>query len=201
LLTLFCVAGSGLPALVDARFLRGTFLVLGGLLCGIGVLAFAEERLEQGHAWERLLRRWPMLHNLVVQLAAGAAVLRRPKAAAQVAALSLMLWSVDGWAYWAGARALGLGPLVDYPRSILILSWAGAASAVPTAPGGFGSFELAVQTLVKKLGASDQQALAYALVNHMVGYLVVTLIGLGFLWQIGLSLGELRAALEKEKSR
>jgi uncharacterized membrane protein YbhN (UPF0104 family) len=201
LLTLFCAAGFGLPALVDPSFLHLAALALLAALAAIGVLAFAEERLAPGHRWERLLRPWPVVHRLVVQLAAGASVLREAVPALKVAGLSLLLWAVDGWAYWAGARALGLDALVDYPRSILILSWAGAAAAIPTAPGGFGSFELAVQTLVKKMGASDQQALAYALFNHMVGYIVITLIGIVFLWQIGLSLGELRAVLEKEKAR
>jgi hypothetical protein len=201
LLTLFCVAGSSLPGFVDARFLRAAFAVLGGCLAVLAALAFAEERLESGHRWEKTLRGWPTVHRLVSQLAAGASVLRRPQAASQAAVLSLMLWSVDGWAYWAGARALNLSAFIDYPRSILILSWAGAAAAIPTAPGGFGSFELVVQTLVTKLGATSQQALGYALFNHMVGYIVVTLMGLVFLWQVGLSLGELKAALEREKSR
>jgi hypothetical protein len=104
-------------------------------------------------------------------------------------------------AYWTGARALGLGEFVDYPRSILVLSWAGAASAIPTAPGGFGSFELAVQTVAGRFGIAPQAALGYALFNHMVGYIVVTLLGLVFLYKTGLSLAELKGALEREGKR
>src|SRR6185369_16978955 len=127
--------------------------------------------------------------------------LRRPAAAFEAAVLSLMLWSVDALAYWAGARALGLGGFIDYPRSVLILSWAGAAAAVPTAPGGFGSFELAVQNILERLGVPTAQALGFALFNHMEMYLLVTVIGLLCLAQLGVSLGELRAAMDREKPR
>ncbi|MBI3551214.1 MAG: flippase-like domain-containing protein [Elusimicrobia bacterium] len=201
LLALFCGASLALPGLVEARFLRGALLVLGACLLVLGVLAFAEEKLASGHPWEKTLRAWPRLHDLVSQLAAGASVLRGGGPAAAAAGLSLLLWGVDAGFYWFGARALGLGGIVDYPRAVLILSWAGAAAAVPTAPGGFGSFELAVQTILGRLGASPQQALGYALFSHMVGYIAVTLIGLAFLWRVGFSLGELKAALEREKAR
>jgi len=201
LLTLFCAAAAGLPGLVPPQFFRGALLMLGMALAAIAVLALAEGRLASGHPWEKTLRRWPKIHELVSQLAAGAAVLRELKSALALAALSLSLWGVDAFGFWAGARALGLGEFVDHPRSILILSWAGAAAALPAAPGGFGSFELAVQTILVRLGATAQAALGYALFNHMVMYIVVTLIGLAFLSQIGLSLGELKAALEKEKPR
>lgn len=201
LLTLFCGAAAAIPGFVPAAVVRGAALVLAGGIAAVSVLAFAEERLERGHAWEKALRPWPKIHELLSQLAAGAAVLRSPVAAAQAAALSLCLWAVDALAYWAGARALGLGAFVDYPRSVLVLSWAGAAAAVPTAPGGFGSFELAVQNILEKLGVPTAQALGYALFNHMEMYLLVTVIGLLCLAQFGVSLGELRAAMDREKPR
>jgi hypothetical protein len=201
LLTLFCAAAAGLPDLVPLQVLRGAVAVLAASLAAIGALAFAEERLEPGHSWERALRGWPKIHKLLSQLAAGASVLRRPKPAAQAVFLSLLLWGIDAGAYWAGARALGLGQFVDYPRAILILSWAGAAAALPAVPGGFGTFEAMVKSIMVNLGATAQQALGFAVFNHMVGYVVVTLIGLVFLSRIGLSLGELKAALEREKPR
>jgi uncharacterized membrane protein YbhN (UPF0104 family) len=199
LLSLFCAAAWALPGLVPATVLRGAATVLAAALAAVVALAFAEERLESGHPWEKKLRGLPRLHQLICQLAAGAAVLRRGRSAALAAVLSLLLWVVDAFSFWAGARALGLGGVVDYPRAVLILSWAGAAAAVPTAPGSFGSFELAVQTILERLGATAPEALGYALFTHMVMYLVVTLLGLAFLARLGLSMGELRAAIDRGK--
>jgi uncharacterized membrane protein YbhN (UPF0104 family) len=127
----------------------------------------------------------------VTQLALGAAVLRRPTAALQAAALSLALWSVDGALYWMGARALSLGAYMDYPRAVLTLSWAGASSAIPAAPGAIGSFEAAVSSIVTRFGAAPESAFAYALVCHMVMYLLVTGAGVACLSALGLSFSEL----------
>jgi uncharacterized membrane protein YbhN (UPF0104 family) len=149
---------------------------------------------------EAALRRWPKLHDLVAQLAAGAAVLRQPVAALQAAALSLLLWAVDAGMYWAGARALDLGELMSYGRSVLVLSSAGAAAAVPAAPGGLGTFEAAVKKILEAFGASAPAAFGYAVFTHMVMLVSVTAIGVFYLYRVGLSLGELQAALARKEA-
>ncbi len=199
LLMLFSMAAAGAPQLVPMPIRRAALLALAGALGALFVLAAAEQPLSPGGAWEKRLRPWPKLHALVTQLAAGAAVLRSARAAAQAAALSLALWGVDALVYWAGARALGLGDLMGYGRAVLALSWAGASGALPAAPGAFGAFEAAVEAIMEKLGAGAAQAFAYALFTHMVMYLVVTVLGLIFLYQVGLSLGELQGALDRQR--
>ena len=201
LLALFCAASAGLPALVPAPLRRAGLLLLAGAILALVLLALAEKPLSSGGAWERRLRRWPALHKLVAQLSAGAAVLREPAAAAQAVLWSLVLWSIDALFYWAGARALDMGSFVDYPRSILILSWAGAGAALPAAPGAFGTFEALVKSILVDLGAPDAAAFGYAVFNHMTGYIMVTAIGLAFLWKIELSFSELQGALSREKGK
>ena len=199
LLSLFAFASAGVPELVPAAYRRLGLLALAGALGALVALAAAEGPLEPGGWAEARLRRWPRVHALVVQLAAGAAVLRSPAAAGKAAALSLALWSVDALMYWAGARALELGWAVSYARSILVLSWAGAGSALPAAPGGFGTFEAAVKGILVNFGVPPHAALGYAFFTHMVMYLFVTGLGLAFLYQVGLSLGELRSALSRKE--
>ena len=197
LLTIFIIASGLEPGFAPPGIRRLAELVLAGAIAALVVLAFAETAVAEGGFIERALRRWPKAHSLVEQLSLGAAVLRQPAAALQAAAWSLALWSVDAGLYWAGARALGLGAIINYPRSVLALSWAGAISAVPAAPGGIGTFEATVKSIVVQFGAAPDQALAYALVCHMVMYLLVSVTGLILLYRIGLSLTELRGEVEK----
>lgn len=198
LLSLFCLAAAGAPEHVPDVVRRLALLAVGGAYAALVVLAVAEGPLEPGGALEKRLRPWPRLHDLVSQLAAGAAVLRSPRPAALAAALSLALWGVDAGLYWCGARALGIGAHMSYPQAVLVLSWAGAAAVLPAAPGSFGAFEAAVKNIVVSLGVDPHRAFAYAVFNHMIMYVVVTTLGLAFLWRVGLSLGELKRALEKK---
>lgn len=198
LLALFVLATRAVPGVAPKEVVVAAMLVLAGAVAALALLAVAESAVAEGGIIERALRSWPRIHELVEQLSLGAAVLRSPMAAAQAAALSVALWSVDALLYWAAARALHLGELVDYPRSILVLSWAGASSAIPAAPGSIGTFEAVVASIVVKLGAAAEPAFAYALVTHMVMYLFVTVLGLLFLSREGVSLSQLREEVARK---
>jgi len=162
-------------------------------------LILAERTLAPGGFLELRLRRWPRLHELVGHLALGAAVLRRPQALVPVVGLSLALWLVDASICWLGARALGLQGFIDYPRSVLVLSWAGAGTALPSAPGGIGPFEVMVKSIAMNLGAPAPEAFAYALSMHMLNYVLVTGLGLVFLYRVGLSLSSVQETLGEKR--
>lgn len=197
LLTIFVAASAAAPGFVPASVRNGAYVILSGAIGSLAVLALAEGALARGGRIERALRSWPKVHSLFEQLSLGAAILRDPLSALQAAVLSLLLWSVDAWLYWAGARALGLGHLMDYPRAILSLSWAGASSAIPAAPGAIGTFEAAVADILGKFGATAEQGFAYAMVCHLVMYLFVTVTGLVLLYRVGLSLGDIQGEVEQ----
>lgn len=201
LLTLFDVAAFMLPGLVPTYVHKGGLLALLAVATGLVFLILAEQTLAPGGWVERNLRSWPKLHKIVEDLALGAVVLRRPRALLPVVGLSLGLWAVDAAVFWLGAFALGLERFIDYPRSILVLAWAGVGSSIPAVPGAIGTFEAMVKGIVVEMGVAPQEAFAYALFLHMLCYLIVTGIGLVFLYREGLSLGGIRESLEKAGKR
>lgn len=203
LLTLFCAASALSPELVPLQARQAGFVVLVGAIGALATLAFAEALLVPGGLLEKPLRPWPRIHALILQLAQGAAVLRRPGAAAAAGALSLTLWAVDALVYWVGAQAFSLGASISYGRSILVLSWAGAGAALPAAPGAFGTFEAFIVSILARFGVEATAAFAYAVFIHMVMYALVTALGLVFLYRVGLSVSELSKAAQdiKEERR
>ncbi|MEK7388667.1 MAG: lysylphosphatidylglycerol synthase transmembrane domain-containing protein [Elusimicrobiota bacterium] len=197
LLLIFIVAAGAVDGIVPREIVIGAVAVLLGTLGALILLTVAGSSVVGGGVTERALRRWPRIHNLVLQLSLGAVVLRSPWACVQAVFWSVLLWSVDAVLYWAGARVLSLGSLMDYPRSVLALSWAGASSAIPAAPGAVGTFEAVVASILVKFQAGPEEAFAYALVTHMVMYVFVTSCGLFFLSREGISLAQLRQEVEK----
>ncbi len=197
LLSIFILATFAAPNFAAQSVRLAAALVLGAALSALAILAVAEKSISDGGAIDLALRRWPKAQRLIEQLSLGASVLRRPAAAFQAAGWSLVLWAVDAGLYWAGARVLGIGGVVNYPRAVLALSWAGASSALPAAPGAIGTFEAVIKDIVTKFGAAPNEALAYALVCHMVMYLFVTVTGMILLARVGLSLADLRSEVEK----
>ena len=195
LLALFCWVGSTARDFSYPGFLRFGFFCLLGVISGLVFLAIAGKPLKPGGSWHEKMSAWPKIRDLASQMSLGASVLRNPAAAAAAVIGSLGLWMVDALYYWAGAKALRLGSVLGFRRSILVLTWSAAGTALPAAPGAFGTFEDFVKTLLMNFGVSAQQAFAYAFFNHMVSYVFVTVLGLAFLYREGLNLGEIKTAI------
>ncbi len=199
MLILFVLASHLAPGIAPVSIVRAAVALFAGALGALILLAALGRSLAAGGRSERVLRHWPKILKIVTQLALGAAVLRAPQAAAKAVVLSLILWIGDAALYWAGAYALGLGGIMDYPRAVLTLSLAGMSSAIPAAPGSFGTFETFVASILRTFGAGPEAALAYALLTHMIMYLLVTITGLIFLSREGISLSQLRKEVEHNK--
>lgn len=186
MLTLFSLAAAGSPQ-VPAALRHAGLLALAGFCTILAAAVFAHGPLSAHGVVGRRLARWPKIQRLAAQLSAGAAVLRRPGPALLVLALGWGVWSIDALVFWTAARALGIGETVGYGRSVLVLCWGGLGAALPAVPGGFGTFEAFVKAILQSFGVLPAQALAFAVVTHMVMYIWITLLGLYFLSEMGLS--------------
>jgi 4-diphosphocytidyl-2C-methyl-D-erythritol kinase len=105
--------------------------------------------------------------------------------------LPALLWSVGFWlwhglSFWLGQLAFGIhtGALAAYFTEAVV----GFGVAVPAAPGFFGTFHAAASWALSVFGVQPASSLAFAYGYHLGGFIPVTLIGLWYAKQIGLSL-------------
>ena len=196
LLTLFVVAAGFFPETVPGALRAAAALAVAGLGLGLVAVSFLDRSLERGGAaWvERMPER---ARALVRKAALGSRALRSLPVLAGAVALSLSLWLVDAGIYWMAGRAMHLSPALGYGRSVVVLSTAAAASAIPAAPGAFGTFEQFVKTLLVSWQVPEPAALAYAGIVHLLFYLIVTFLGLIFLYRLGHSFGSLTRAVRE----
>ena len=162
-------------------------------LVGLFILAGHPERLAR---WVAALSRWlparigTTLTHLARTFAEGLLVMRNP------AHLGLaMLWSVPLWGsialdIWLTTLAFDLTlPIIG---SFLVMGYLTVGVSVPT-PGGTGSFHYFYQVAMTTLfGADATVAAAAAIVLHAVSFVPVTVLGLVYMWQDGLTLAGLK---------
>lgn len=135
--------------------------------------------------------------TIVEKFARGLAIMRRPGPLVSAFALSLALWSSIGLATWLASRAFGI--TFPFPASFLLSLFLVVGVAVPT-PGGIGGFHAAYAFAATRLfGATQEQAVACAIVLHAVSFVPVTLVGLVIMAQAGLTIQ--RARLESAAVR
>jgi uncharacterized protein (TIRG00374 family) len=101
----------------------------------------------------------------------------------QAAAISVVIWLIDGLICWLVARSVAID--ISPASAVLVVGVGALGTSIPSAPGYVGTYELAVSTIARALGVSAAPALGFALVLHAATLLPVALAGLISLWLVG----------------
>jgi glycosyltransferase 2 family protein len=136
------------------------------------------------HALARRLAR------MAQSFSGGLAIARRPRELVSAITWSLGIWIVHAAEVWIVTRAFGM--TLPVAGAFLLQALLVLGVAVPT-PGGVGSYHEAYRFgMTTFFGASNDKAIAAALVVHAISFVPVMLVGLVFMAQDGLSLGRLK---------
>jgi uncharacterized protein (TIRG00374 family) len=164
------------------------------LLVVMWVLASHPERVETlVHLTDRVLPRRVAvrLGGLARTFSSGFAVAREPRGFLMALFWSFPLWIVIAAETWVVTRAFGID--LPFTGTFLLQLLLVGGVAVPT-PGGVGSYHEAYRIGVTAFfGASNDVAVAAAIVVHAISFLPVLLVGVIFMVQDGLSLGNLKS--------
>lgn len=109
-------------------------------------------------------------------------------------------WAVGQWLFLAlsfvfAFRAFGITQ-VGFIGAVFLQSLIGLAVAVPSSPGFFGPYEAAVKLGLSLWGVPAEQAVSMAIGFHIGGFIPVTVMGLYYLWRLGLSWKEVEQSEE-----
>jgi uncharacterized protein (TIRG00374 family) len=105
-----------------------------------------------------------------------------------------LAWALDALVFFLSARALGIE--LDYAGAILIGAVSVLSTAIPAAPGFVGTFELAATSVAVAIGLQASDALALAILVHIITMVPFAIVGTAVVVGTGLRLGQL--AIESE---
>lgn len=151
------------------------------LLVSAGILA---HRLPGADRVTGLLERWPHVRASLGRLREGLAVAGRPRTLASSVVISLASWSCAVLGFAAAGQAVGLEPTIG--QAALLAAGVNLATAVPSAPGYVGTFELAAIAIAASVGIPEASALAMALLLHAVSLVLISVSGAAVVARMGL---------------
>lgn len=111
------------------------------------------------------------------------------------AALSAAAWSLDALVFWLVAQALGID--LTPPAALVVAAVTVLGTAIPSAPGYIGTFELAASAIAVAFGVPAAPALALGLLAHVVTLVPIAIGGMVAAAVVGLTpsdLGDARLA-------
>jgi uncharacterized protein (TIRG00374 family) len=131
------------------------------------------------------------LVGVVTSFTEGFSVLSRPKLLLPIAFHSLLCWTAIGLGIWL--MLLGFDIRIPAGQIILVVALTAAGVSIPTPAGAGGYHGAMIAGLVVLYGVDMNKATAAATVCHLLSFLPVTLLGAGYAWKEGLSLGAMKA--------
>jgi uncharacterized protein (TIRG00374 family) len=165
-------------------------------LSGLAILCLLAGHPERLGRWTaRLARVLParaasVAAHMVTAFAQGLAVLRSPTQLLMAVAWSLPLWLTIAVTILVCSRAFDL--TFSFSGTFLVMGALAVGVSLPT-PGGAGGFHAAyLYAVTGFFGANEDVAGAAAIVLHAVSFVPVTIVGLVFMWQDGLTLTGIR---------
>jgi uncharacterized protein (TIRG00374 family) len=193
---LFAIAIPIVNVDVGAEVKTASAIAAAGAVAGLIVLFTLAGHPERLGRWAgKLARHLPAraaqaTEHLVRTFAEGLRVMRHPGQLVLAAFWSVPLWVSIALGVWLTSLAFDL--TFPFLGSFLVLALLAAGVSLPT-PGGVGGFHYTyLLALTQFFHAPKEASAAAALVLHAVSFVPVTIVGLVFMWQDGLSLGRLK---------
>lgn len=158
----------------------------------IGTLVFGSARVLPHRVADRLAR-------VAQTFSGGFAVAREPRALTMALIWSVPLWVVISAEAWLVTIAFDIQ--MPFTGTFLLQALLVIGVAVPT-PGAVGSYHEAYRIGVTTFfGASNEAAVAAAIVTHAVSYVPVVITGMVFMIQDGLSIRRLESLAETAREK
>jgi uncharacterized protein (TIRG00374 family) len=187
---------SGDPA-AFAKVKVGGQLAAVAAVVGLGVFFTLARHPERIGRWalrvERVLpaRLARAVARFVESFAQGLAVMRQPGRLLVALAWSFPIWLSIAAGIWLTSLAFHI--TFPFAGSFLVTMLLVVGVAMPT-PGAIGGFHAAYQIAVQTFfAAPDDRAIGAAIVLHAISFVPVTLLGIVFMAQEGLTLGRARS--------
>lgn len=190
LLLFLAVAAFTLP--LPDWIVGGAWLMAAGFVGGmVALVAVVATRRRAWGFWQAVGTRLPAQVRGPVGAAAGGfiegmGVLHDPRLVGLFALHAVLAWVLEVVVFYLTGLALGID--MGIAACLVAMCTANLVTALPSSQAGIGPFELACSETLKLFGLPPHQAVAFALLVHVVLIVPVVVLGLLFLTRENLSL-------------
>jgi uncharacterized protein (TIRG00374 family) len=124
--------------------------------------------------------------------ASGLSVLRSPRRFVAILGWAILFWLTNALSFWFGFKALGIG--APFTAALFLQGIIALGVAVPSSPGFFGVFETFGILGLSVYGISRTEAVSWAIGQHVLSFIPITLIGAWYFARLGLHLQDISKA-------
>jgi glycosyltransferase 2 family protein len=124
--------------------------------------------------------------------ASGLSVLRSPRRFVTILGWAIAFWLLNALSFWFGFRAVGIA--APFSAALFLQGVIALGVAVPSSPGFFGVFETFARLALGVYGIAPKDAVSWAIGQHVLSFIPITLIGAWYFARLGLHLKDINSA-------
>jgi glycosyltransferase 2 family protein len=124
--------------------------------------------------------------------AAGLSVLRSPRRFVAILGWAIAFWLTNALSFWFGFKAVGIS--APFTAALFLQGIIALGVAVPSSPGFFGVFETFGILGLSVYGVGRTEAVSWAIGQHVLSFIPITLIGAWYFVRLGLHLQDIKRA-------
>ncbi|MBU2530041.1 MAG: flippase-like domain-containing protein [Elusimicrobia bacterium] len=169
---------------------------------GIGLLSLIFiEKILLHHKLTGIFLKFPRLSDILKNIAHGAKAFQNFKRTSGIILCGLTQWSINISLFYLVAKIFNINEIINIFKAVKLIFTTAVAVSVPAMPGYFGNLEYSISKVMSLWGISEEIGFAYATYLHLSMYVVVTVVGVFFVYQMGYSIGDLYRQSKKWKNK
>ena len=147
-----------------------------------------------------IFTKFPRFADILKRVALGTKSFQDLKKTLAIIFCGFAQWSVNVFIFYFVAKIFNINEVIGIFKSIKLVFTTAVAVSVPGMPGYFGNLEFSISKVMSLWGIAEEVGFAYAAYLHLSMYIVVTVLGVFFIYRMGYSLGDLYRQSKKWKS-
>jgi|GEM_PF-2144419 len=142
----------------------------------------------------------PKIHSFIIKIKNGGVCFKSLGLTFLILGSGIIQWNFDVLNNFFMAKALKIHAIDFFKAAISV--FAGSLSAsVPSMPGYFGNYEYAVSRVCMSWGIDKETSLLFATSVHILGYIVITLAAVIFIYSLGLNFRKILSMSKNQKEK
>ncbi len=171
-------------------------------ILGVGLLSLIFiEKIMLHHRLTGIFLKFPRLTGILKNIAHGAKAFQSFKRTLGIILCGLTQWTINIFNFYVVAKIFNISEIINIFKAVKLIFTTAVAVSVPAMPGYFGNMEYSISKVMSIWGISEAVGFAYASYLHLLAYIVVTVVGVFFVYQMGYSIGDLYRQSKKWKNR
>ncbi len=140
--------------------------------------------------FKKFEKKHPYIHSIFIKIRNGGLCFHKTSTTLFIITTAALQWHFDVLNNYIIAKALFID-LIDFPKAALSVVAGSLSASIPSMPGYFGNYEYAVSRLCMFWGVEKELATLFAVLIHIISYIIITLTALIFVYYEGINIKNL----------